>query len=190
MVCYGEISSQLLADTRPPLPTKPVRPRRENYEYRRAGTRNLFLACEPKADWRQGATTQRCTMREFAHQMRWLVDDAYPPVPVVRLVLDNLDTHRTGSLYEAFPAGGAGRIPKRMQFHPTPKGVRWLNMAEIEFSVLTRAWRRGRNAEEDPLEEAVTSCVSEQNATGAAINWRFSPQDTSTKLRRLIPCQS
>ena len=103
VVCFDESSTQLLADVREPLPTKPGRPKRQDYEYVRAGTRNLFLACEPKAGWRHVAITQRRTMQDFAQQMRWLVDEAYPDVPVIRLVLDNLNTHRTASLYEAFP---------------------------------------------------------------------------------------
>ncbi len=94
---------------------------RQDYEYRREGTRNLFLACEPLAGWRQVAVTQRRTMQDFAHQMRWLVDEAYPETPVVRVVLDNLNTHRAASLYETFPAADARRIAKRLEFHYTPK---------------------------------------------------------------------
>ena len=107
VVCFDETSTQLLAEVREPLPAQPGRPRREDYEYRREGTRNLFLACEPLAGWRQVAVTQRRTMQDFAQQMRWLVDEAYPEVPVVRVVLDNLNTHRIASLYETFPASEA-----------------------------------------------------------------------------------
>ena len=103
VVCFDETSTQLLADVREPLPAKPGRPRREDYEYQRAGTRNLFLSCEPRAGWRHVAITKQRTMQDFAHQMRWLVDEAYPDVPVIRLVLDNLNTRRTASLYETFP---------------------------------------------------------------------------------------
>ena len=140
VVCFDETSTQLLADTRPPLLAQPGRPARQDYEYRREGTRNLFLACEPLAGWRHVAVTQRRTMQDFAHQMRWLVDEAYPHIPVVRVVLDNLNTHRTASLYETFPAVEARRIAKRLEFHYTPKHGSWLNMAEIEFSVLSRCW--------------------------------------------------
>ena len=105
VVCFDETSTQLVAETRPPMPPRPGRPRRQDYEYRREGTRNLFLTCEPLAGWRQVAVTQRRTMQDFAHQMRWLVDEAYPEVPVVRVVLDNpvsstrqaLNTHRISS---------------------------------------------------------------------------------------------
>ena len=99
VVCFDETSTQLLAETRPPMPPRPGLPLRQDYEYRREGTRNLFLACEPLAGWRQVAVTQR-RMQDFAHQMRWLVDEAYPEVEVVRVVLDNLNTHRPASLYE------------------------------------------------------------------------------------------
>ena len=121
VVCFDETSTQLLADIREPLPAKPGRPRREDYEYQRAGTRNLFLAGEPLAGWRQVAVTERRTMQDFARQMRWMVDEAYPDVPVIRLVLDNLNTHRMASLYETFPAAAARRIAKRLEFHHTPK---------------------------------------------------------------------
>ena len=122
-----DTSTQLLADTRPPLPAQPERPRRQDYEYRRAGTPNLFLACEPLAGWRHVAITERRTMQDFARQMRWLVDEAYPQIPVIRVVLDNLNTHRTASLYETFPAAEARRIAKRLEFHHTLKHGSWLN---------------------------------------------------------------
>ena len=148
VVCFDETSTQLLADVREPLLAKPGRPRREDYEYQRAGTRNLFLSCEPRAGWRHVAITKQRTMQDFAHQMRWLVDEAYPDVPVIRLVLDNLNTHRTASLYETFPPAEARRIAKRLEFHHTPKHGSWLNMTEIEFSVLARACLKGRQGGE------------------------------------------
>ncbi len=138
VVCFDETSTQLLADTRPSLPAQPGRPVRQDYEYRREGTRNLFLACEPLAGWRQVAVTERRTMQDFAHQMRWLVDEAYPQACVVRLVLDNLNTHRTASLYETFPAEEARRIAKRLEFHYTPKHGSWLN----PVLSLPNGWRK------------------------------------------------
>ena len=190
VVCFDETSTQLLAETREPLPARPGMPKREDYEYVRVGTRNLFLTCEPLRGWRHVEVTQRRTKEDFAHQMRWLVDEAYPDVPVVRLVLDNLNTHRMASLYETFPAPEARRIAKRLEFHHTPKHGSWLNMAEIEFSVLARTCLRGRNGDEDILERAVNACVSERNETGATINWRFTAQDARRKLHRLYPCHS
>ena len=190
VVCFDETSTQLLGETREPLPMRPGRPRRQDYEYVRTGTRNLFLTCEPKAGWRHVAITQRRTMQDFAHRMRWLVDEAYPDAPVIRVVLDNLNTHRMASLYETFPAAEARRIAKRLEFHCTPKHGSWLNMAEIEFSILARACLRGRNSDEERLQQAVNANVSERNNMAAIVNWRFSTRDARTKLRRLYPCHS
>ena len=190
VVCFDETSTQLLADTRPPIPVQPGQPRRQDYEYRRAGTRNIFLTCEPLAGWRHVAITERRTMEDFAHQMRWLVDEAYPDAPVVRVVLDNLNTHRMASLYETFPAAEARRIVRRLEFHHTPKHASWLNMAEIEFSVLTRACLQGRNPDAATLQRAVNAYEAERNAARATINWRFNTQDARTKLHRLYPFNS
>ena len=190
VVCFDETSTQLLAETRPPLPPQPGRPKRQDYEYRREGTRNLFLACEPRAGWRQVAVTQRRTMHDFAHQMRWLVDEAYPGVEVVRLVLDNLNTHRPASLYETFPAAEARRIAQRLEFHYTPKHGSWLNMAAIEFSVLSRSCLKQRLPDEEVLGREVQALVRERNAALATISWRFNTQDARSKLHRLYPFDS
>ena len=190
VVCFDETSTQLLADTRPPIPVQPGQPRRQDYEYRRAGTRNIFLTCEPLAGWRHVAITERRTMQDFAHQMRWLVDEAYPDASVVRVVLDNLNTHRMASLYETFPAAEARRIVRRLEFHHTPKHASWLNMAEIEFSVLTRACLQGRNPDETALQRAINAYEAQRNASKATINWRFSTREARTKLHRLYPFNS
>ena len=142
VVCFDETSTQLLAETRAPMPSRPGRPQRQDYEYRREGTRNLFLACEPLAGRRQVAVTERRTMQDFAQQMRWLVDEAYPEVEVVRVVLDNLNTHRAASLYETFPAAEARRIAKRLEFHYTPKHGSWLN----PVLSLPKGWRKSSSA--------------------------------------------
>ena len=190
VVCFDESSTQLLADVREPLPAQPGRPKREDYEYRRQGTRNLFLACEPLAGWRHVAVTERRTIEDFAHQMRWLVDEAYPDVPVVRLVLDNLNTHRKASLYQTFPASEARRIAKRLEFHHTPKHGSWLNMAEIEFSVFSRSCLRQRIPDEESLCREVLALGLERNRAKARINWRFGILDARTKLHRLYPINS
>ena len=187
VVCFDETSTQLLAETRPALPPRPGLRRREDYAYRREGTRNLFLACEPLAGWRQVEVTERRTMQDFAHRMRWLADEAYPEAQVVRVVLDNLNTHRTASLYETFPAAEARRIARRLEFHYTPKHGSWLNMAEIEFSVLSRCCLSQRLPSEEALRREVQALVTERNAAQAAINWRFNTQDARTKLHRLYP---
>ena len=164
----------------------------------RAGTRNLFLTCEPRRGWRHVAVTGRRTLGDFAHQMRWLVDEAYPDVPVIRLVLDNLNTHRMASRDETIPAREARRIAKRLEFPPHAQAWKQAEscpelvegMAEIESSVLARACLRGRNADEASLENAVNACVSERNDVVATIDWRFTAKDARTKLHRLYPCHS
>ena len=190
VVCFDETSTQLLADAREPLAAKPGRSRRQDYEYLRGGTRNLFLACEPLAGWRHVEITERRTTQDFAHQMRWLVDEAYPDVPVIRLVLDNLNTHRKASLYQTFPAAEARRIAKRLEFHYTPKHGSWLNMAEIEFSVFSRSCLRQRIPDEESLCREVHALELERNKAQARINWRFGIQEARTKPHRLYPINS
>ena len=190
VVCFDESSTQMLADARPPIPVEPGQPRRQDCEYRREGTRNLFLTCDPRAGWRHVAVTQRRTKEDFAHQMRWLVDEAYPEVPVVRLVLDNLNTHRTASLYETFPPAEARRIAKRLEFHYTPKHGSWLNMAEIEFSIFSRSCLRQRLPDEESLCRGVQALERERNKAQACVNWRFGFLDARAKLQRLYPINS
>ena len=190
VVCFDETSTQLLAETRPSLPAEPGRPLRWDYEYRREGTRNLFLAGEPLAGWRHVAVTERRTMQDFAQQMRWLVDAAYPEADVVRVVLDNLNTHRIASLYETFPAAEARRIARKLEFHYTPKHGSWLNMAEIEFSVLSRSCLSQRLPDGEALCRQVAALVGERNVARIIINWRFSIQDARVKLHRLYPFDS
>ena len=190
VLCFDETSTQLLAEVREPLPAQPGRPRRQDYKYRRGGTRNIFLTCEPLVGWRHVAITERRTMQDFAHQMQWLVDVAYPDATVVRVALDNLNTHRMASLYETFPPVEARRIVKRLEFHHTPKHASWLNMAEIEFSALSRACLKGRNPDADALQRQITAYETERNSAGVTINWRFSTQAARSKLHRLYPCLS
>ena len=142
--------------------------------------------------------TERRTTGDFAHQMRWLVDETYPEVEVVRVILDNLNTHRMASLYETFPAEEARRIARRLEFHYTPKHGSWLNpvsstgqaMAEIEFSVLSRSCLKQRLSGEETLRRKVDALVTERNAARATINWRFNARDARTKLHRLYPFDS
>ena len=190
VVCFDETSTQLLGEARPPIPAQPGQAQRYDYEYQRQGTRNLFLFCEPKRGWRHVAITQQRTREDFAHQMRWLVDQAYPAIPVVRVVLDNLNTHRPASLYQAFPPPEARRIAQRLEFHYTPKHGSWLNMAEIEFSVFGRCILHRRIPSEDALEREVQALEQERNTASATINWRFSTEDARTKLHRLYPCNN
>ena len=169
VVCFDETSTQMLSDARAPLPVEPGKPRRQDYEYRREGTRNLFLACEPLAGWRHVEVTERRTIEDFAHQMRWLVDEAYPDVPVVRLVLDNLNTHRKASLYQTFPASEARRIARRLEFHYTPKHGSWLNPVLSQ----SKGWRRSSSAS-SPAAASGSVSPTRNPSAGRFTRWNWS----------------
>ena len=176
VVCFDETSKQLVEDVRPPIEAAPGRVERYDTEYQRNGTRNLFMFCEPKGGWRHVEVTGRRTAVDFAEQMKWLVDEAYPDATVVRLVLDNLNTHKPGSLYEAFAPSEARRIAKRLELHHTPNHGSWLNMAEIEFSVFSRQCLNRRVGDEALLIREVAALEHERNGAAAIIDWRFSTQ--------------
>ena len=186
-VTFDETSRQLIAETRAPVPARPGQPRRYDYEYQRNGTRNLFLVCEPQAGWRHIEVTRQRTMHDFAHQMRWLVDDRYPDAKVIRVVLDNLNTHRPAALDETFAPAEARRILKKLELHYTPKHASWLNMAEIELSMVSRQCLAGRIPDEDTLKRALTAYEKRRNAAHATIQWRFTVQKARRKLYRLYP---
>ena len=137
-VNFDETSKQLIEEVRQSLRPKPGKVERFDYEYKRNGTRNLFRLCEPQAGWRHISVTKRRTKRDFAREMKWLVDERYPEAEVIRVVMDNLNTHKWASLYEVFKPEEARRILRKLEFHYTPKHASWLNMAEIELSVLMR----------------------------------------------------
>ncbi len=189
-VNFDESSKQLIKETRQPLPAHPGRPERFDYEYQREGTRNLFLFTEPQAGWRHVNITAQRTMIDFAHQMKWLVDEAYPEATVIRVVLDNLNTHKAASLYEAFAPEEARRIVKKLEFHYTPKHGSWLNMAEIELSVLQRQCLARRIPDEVTLTHEVGVWEKARNEKQATIDWRFSITDAREKLKRLYPSRS
>lgn len=190
VVCFDETSKQLVAEKRKPIPAKEGQPERFDYEYQRNGTRNLFMTCEPLAGWRHVAVTGRRTMEDFAQQMRWLADAAYPEAEKVRVVLDNLNTHRPASLYETFEPAEARRVIQRLEFHYTPKHGSWLNMAEIEFSVFGNQCLNRRIADEASLKREIAALETERNQAAATISWRFSTADARHKLRRIYPSVS
>ncbi len=189
-VNFDETSKQLIQETRQALPARPGQPARFDYEYERNGTRNLFLFTEPQTGFRHVNVTEQRTMIDFAHQMQWLVDEAYPEADVIRVVLDNLNTHKAASLYEAFAPAEARRIVKKLEFHYTPKHGSWLNMAEIELSVLQRQCLARRIADEATLVDEIAAWEKERNEKQATIDWRFSVTDARDKLKRLYPSQS
>jgi hypothetical protein len=186
-VNFDESSKQLIEEVRQPLSAKPGEVERIDYEYQRNGTRNLFLMCEPQAGWRHIAVTQQRRMQDFAHQIKWLVDQKYPEAEMIRIVLDNLNTHKPASLYETFPPAEARRILKRLEFHYTPKHGSWLNMAEIELSILSRQCLDRRIADEATLKREVKSYEDQRNEAKATINWQFTTGDARLKLHRLYP---
>ncbi len=190
IVCFDETSKQLVGEKRSPIPAKRGRRERFDYEYKRNGTRNLFMSCEPLAGWRHVEVTERRTMVDFGQQMRWLVDEAYPDVEKIRVVLDNLNTHRPASLYQAFPAAEARRIVKRLEFHHTPKHGSWLNMAEIEFSVFSNQCLNRRIGDEGLLKRQIAALETQRNQAVATIDWRFSTGDARRKLQHIYPSNS
>jgi DDE superfamily endonuclease len=189
-VNFDETSKQLIGEKRTPLAAKPGQPARYDYEYERNGTRNLFLFTEPQAGWRHIAVTARRTMQDFAHQMQWLVDARYPEAEVIRVIMDQLNTHKPASLYEAFAPAEARRLLKKLEFHYTPKHGSWLNMAEIELSILSRQCLDRRIPEEATLQQEITAYEERRNAAKATIVWRFTITDAREKLHRLYPSHS
>lgn len=186
-VCMDETSKQLVAETRTPLPAQPGRPARIDYEYERHGVRNLFLFVEPLRGWRHVQVTERRTKQDWAHAIRDLVDVYYPAAERIVLVLDNLNTQVGSALYETFPPAEARRLLGRLELHYTPAHGSWLNMAEIEFSVLGRQCLNRRIAAEDTLIEEVAAWESTRNRHQTTITWRFTTQDARIKLHRLYP---
>lgn len=187
VVGFDETNKQLIEEQRPPLAPTAHYPERYDYEYQRNGTRNLFMFCEPLAQWRHIAVTTQRTMQDFAHQMKWLVDERYPQAEVIRVVMDNLNTHKPASLYETFAPAEARRILKQLEFHFTPKHGSWLNIAEIELSVMTRQCLARRIPDEVSLKREIAAYEEGRNQAKATINWRFTSQDARVKLHRLYP---
>jgi transposase len=187
VVCFDELPFQLLADKRAPQPVAPSRPARVDYEYRRQGTANLFLCFEPLAGWRHVAVTPRRTNKDFAEQMRDLVDKHYPEAPVVAVVLDNLSTHSPAALYQTFSPSEARRLVKRLEFHYTPKHGSWLNMAELEFAILSRQCLDRRLPDKTTLRKEIAAWEAGRNKTRATAQWRFTTAQARTKLQRLYP---
>ena len=189
LVCFDETNKQLIAETRLPLPMKPGQVQRYDYEYKRNGTRNLFLFFEPLAGWRHVDVTEQRTKLDFAHQMRWLAGVAYPDVEYIDVVLDNLNTHTYAALYEVFAPAEARRIARKLTFHYTPKHGSWLNMAEIEFSVILRKLGP-RVPDEETLKQKVKAIELSRNQSGASVDWQFTTNDARLKLKRLYPSYS
>lgn len=187
LVCFDEGGKQHTKETRLPLPAKPGTLARYDYEYERNGTSNLFIFFAPLKAWRHVKVTDRRTMIDFAHCMRDLVDVHFPDAEQVVLVMDNLNTHKMASLYAAFPPAEARRIMDRLEIHYTPKHGSWLNMAEIELSVLHRQCLRARIPDQPTLIEKVAAWENRRNEKQATVHWRFTTEDARIKLHKLYP---
>jgi hypothetical protein len=186
-VCVDEASKQLVGEVVQPIPAQPGQPERFDYEYVRNGTANLFMISEPLAGWRHVMVTERRTAKDFAEVLRWLAEDVYPEAEQIVLVMDNLNTHKLASLYEALPPEQARRIAERFEVHHTPKHGSWLNVAEIELSVLSRQCLDRRIESTEELLKELEPWSEGRNDRGVGVNWRFTTADARIKLRRLYP---
>ena len=186
LVCFDEWLIQLIEEKRMGLPPEPGRARRYDYEYRRHGVRNMNIFFEPLCARRFIKITEQHTMQDFAHCMKWLVDELYPQAELIRLILDNLKTHKPAALYVTFPPSEALRILKKLEFHYTPKHGSWLNMAEIELSVYSRSLPKHIPHEEGLLMEA-QGLTAERNHKDATVDWQFRTTNARIKLKRLYP---
>jgi DDE superfamily endonuclease len=187
VVCFDEASKELHGQVAEPVPAEPGRAAREDYEYTREGTANLFIAVEPLAGRREVTVTQRRTAADFAEQMRRLCEEWYPEATTIRVVLDNLNTHSPASLFAAFPPDEAWRLLRRLEFHYTPKHASWLNMAEMELSVLARQCLNRRIESREALAHEVAAWEAERNRLRVAIEWCFRVADARRKLAHLYP---
>ncbi len=190
LVGFDEVPVQLIGEHVAPLPMRPGTPQRLDYEYIRHGTCNVFVIVEPLRGWRHLTVTERRTNIDFAHQMRWLVDHGYPTARRIRVVLDNLNSHKPEALYEAFPAPEARRVVRKLEFHYTPKHASWLNMAELELSVLARQCLDQRIPTLERLRELLAGYETRRNAAQATITWQFTNEKARIKLRWLYPSHS
>jgi hypothetical protein len=186
-VCLDETSKQLVGEVRAPQPLAPGQPAREDAEYVRHGVANLFLACEPLRGWRQVTVTDQRRAVDFAAVIKDLIDVHYPAAERIVLVLDNLNTHTTASLYAAFPPAEAKRLADKLEIHHTPKHGSWLDMAEIELSVLARQYLDQRIPDKATLTAGIARWQQRRNQAATPIRWRFTAADARSKLHRLYP---
>jgi hypothetical protein len=182
-----EVSKQLIGETRSAVPTEPGHPERYDFEYERHGVCNIFLACEPLAGKRYTQVTTQRTKVEWALFIREVIDVHYPEAEKVVLVLDNLNTHTPAALYEVFPPAEARRLMEKLELHYTPKHGSWLNMAEIELSVLSQHPLSQRIGDQAELERQVQAWQQRRNQKAVTVDWRFTTEDARIKLKHLYP---
>jgi hypothetical protein len=187
VVCMDEQPTQLIRQTRVKLPMSPGKPERVDYEYERNGTANNFLFTEPLAGWRKVNVRERRTRKDWAAEIKELLEGDYPDVPTVILVCDNLNTHTLGSLYAAFEPAEARRLAARLEIHYTPKHGSWLNIAEIELSVFTQQCLDRRIPDVPALRSEAAAWYVRRNANQKSVNWQFTTDTARVKLKRLYP---
>lgn len=190
VVCVDERPYQLVGEVLPEQPCAPGQPARQDYEYERKGTANLFVAFCPERAWRQVAATERRTALDFAHYLQQLLDEQFAEVEKIRLVVDNLNTHTPASVYKAFAPEEARRLVSKVEWHYTPAHGSWLNQVEIEISILSRQCLERRIPDAATLRREVRAWQEARNACGATIDWRFTSRDARMKLKRLYPNHS
>ena len=190
VVCFDETPVQLIGESRVPVPARPGRKRRIDYEYKRNGTANIFAMVDRHRGWRHVEVTSRRTKSDFAEQMRNLVDTHYPDADKIRVVLDNLSTHTAAALYATFDPAEARRILRKLEFHFTPKHASWLNMVEIEIGVMSRQCLAQRIPDRATLESEVAAWKRQRNASSATIRWMFSVDDARIKMKRAYRSES
>lgn len=187
LVCMDEQPRQLIKETRTALPAMPGKPRRVDYEYERNGTAALFMFVEPLGAWRHVDVRERRTALDWAHEIRELLEVHYPHAPLVRLVCDNLNTHKIASLYEAFEPAQARVLAKRLEIHYTPKHGSWLNIAEVELSALSGQCLSRRIPDMDTLRHETQAWEQKRNARQKGVDWQFTTHDARIKLKHLYP---
>lgn len=187
LVCMDETSKQHIKETRVPLPTVPGGIAKYDYEYERCGVSNLFMVSAPLEGWRNVKVTDRHTKVDWAKLMQEIVDEHYPEKRKIILVMDNLNTHKVSSLYEAFEPEEARRIADRLEIHYTPKHGSWLDMAEIEIGVMTRQCLNRRIGDQQTLRREINAWQKQRNDEKTPVNWRFTTEDARIKLKSLYP---
>ena len=187
VVCFDETNKQLIGDTRETVPMRPGQAARHDYEYQRHGTRNLFLFFEPLRAWRHVKVTKHRKKADWACCMQELVDVWYPDAKRIRVVMDNLNTHKLSVLYDTFEPAEARRLCQKLEIHYTPIHGSWLNMAEIEFSVLARQCLNRRIPDQDQLADAVQAWEDGRNVRQRTVDWQFTTDDARIKLKKLYP---
>jgi hypothetical protein len=186
-VCLDETSTQLLTHGRPPLPLQPGQLERQDYEYARQGVANLFMCFEPLRGWRHVMVSERRTKADWAWCIKELVETHYPEAERLVLVLDNLNTHTPAAFYEVFSPEEARELAARLEIHYTPKHGSWLNIAEIELSVLARQCLNRRIANRVTLTQEAIAWEEQRNAQGGTVDWRFTTADARIQLKHLYP---